>query len=129
MKVKPFKIFKKDREHVIKILKENIDINICGCWLWKGRIVNGYASIRLPGRNGDLWAHRVSYAVFNGPIKKDHVIDHDCRNPSCIRPDHLVQVTHQVNCKKIHERKTRDRQRSIFEIQPEIFTINKQLMI
>jgi HNH endonuclease len=42
-------------------------------------------------------AHRVVYETLVGPIPDGLVIDHLCRNPRCVRPDHMEPVTNQVN--------------------------------
>lgn len=44
--------------------------------------------------------HRVAYEVVKGPIPEGYVIDHLCRFPSCVNPDHLEAVTHQENIKR-----------------------------
>lgn len=67
-----------------------------GCWIW---IANsnkgGYGLVSYKG-NIRL-AHRVSYELHKGPIPEGLVIDHLCRNPFCINPDHLEPVTSKVN--------------------------------
>lgn len=42
-------------------------------------------------------AHRVAYEIVKGPIPKGLQIDHLCRVPACINPNHLEAVTAQVN--------------------------------
>lgn len=42
-------------------------------------------------------AHRVAYTIRHGAIPDGMVIDHLCRNPPCVNPDHLEAVTHKVN--------------------------------
>lgn len=42
-------------------------------------------------------AHRVSHVLYKGPIPNGLVIDHLCRNPSCVNPDHLEAVTQKEN--------------------------------
>lgn len=67
-----------------------------GCWLWTaGKRGGGYGSFYLDGRNRA--AHRVSYEWANGPIPADLVVDHVCRTPACVRPDHLRAVTQRDN--------------------------------
>lgn len=66
------------------------------CWLWtacKNRA--GYGQIRY--RNEKWLAHRLSYVMLVGPIPEGQVIDHLCRVPACVRPDHLEPVTQRVN--------------------------------
>ena len=42
-------------------------------------------------------AHRVSYVHFKGLIPEELELDHLCRNPSCVNPEHLEPVTHREN--------------------------------
>lgn len=75
-----------------------------GCWEWQGyRDRNGYGvfGVLMPTANGRLrrhhGAHRASYALHKGPIPPGLCIDHLCRNPACVNPDHLEPVTHKEN--------------------------------
>lgn len=66
------------------------------CWQWTAATDRkGYARYLHGGRNSV--AHRVSYEHLVGPIPTGMVLDHRCRNRSCVRPDHLQAVTHQLN--------------------------------
>lgn len=66
-----------------------------GCWLWTGSAPNGYGQF---GFNGKISrAHRVSYTLFKGSIPEGLVLDHLCRQPSCVNPDHLEAVTIREN--------------------------------
>jgi len=70
------------------------------CWFWIGsRMTNGYGRIRLR-RHHDKLAHRFSYEWFVGPIPKDLELDHLCRNPACVNPDHLEAVPHSLNIQR-----------------------------
>lgn len=78
-----------------------------GCWLWIGALQNGYGSIKKEGRNYP--AHRLSYEMNKGAIPGGLVIDHLCRVPSCVNPDHLEPVTIGENISRgdnHHRRKT-----------------------
>jgi len=67
-----------------------------GCHVWTGaRKSAGYGQIQIGGKS--MLAHRVSYAMHHGPIPAGLEIDHLCRNPSCINPDHLEAVTQVEN--------------------------------
>lgn len=71
-----------------------------GCWNYTkpfGRNPR-YGGFTPEGSKVDEWlAHRVSYCLFMGSIGRDHQIDHRCRNPRCVRVDHLESVTETVN--------------------------------
>lgn len=69
------------------------------CWTWLGsRNSNGYGF--LGGKRGPRFAHRVSYETFVGPIADGLQIDHLCRNPRCVNPEHLEAVTPQINVRR-----------------------------
>lgn len=66
------------------------------CWLWvAGRSHNGYGSFWADGRSHA--AHRWVYEELHGHLPAEIVLDHLCRTPSCVRPDHLDPVTDRVN--------------------------------
>lgn len=66
------------------------------CWLWTAcKNVNGYGVFGLEGK--PHLAHRVSYEMHVGPISKGLVIDHLCRNRSCVNPEHLEPVDQREN--------------------------------
>ena len=70
------------------------------CWLWIGSQVSG----RSPEPYGQFWldnktqlAHRVSYKLFVGEIPLGKTIDHICRRPLCVNPEHLRPLTVKEN--------------------------------
>lgn len=67
-----------------------------GCWLWLGPVNNrGY------GAHGKVLAHRQAFAYAKGaPVPDGVVLDHLCRTPLCVRPDHLQPVTQQLNVQR-----------------------------
>jgi hypothetical protein len=67
-----------------------------GCWWWNGcKDRSGYGSATHEGMG---WpAHRLTYTLLVGEIPHGLVIDHLCRNPSCVNPDHLEPVSHAIN--------------------------------
>lgn len=66
------------------------------CWLWTGALdTRGYGQIKVAGR---LWmVHRVVYELAVVRLAGDLVVDHLCRVPTCVRPDHLEPVTNREN--------------------------------
>lgn len=70
-----------------------------GCIEWLGsKTPLGYGHFHVDGRA--VYAHRWSYEYHVGPIPDGLVIDHLCRNTSCVNPDHLEPVTHAENVKR-----------------------------
>ena len=70
-----------------------------GCWQWTGtRRPKGYGRFWEGRRHVE--AHRFSYEVLVGPIPEGLQLDHLCKNPGCVRPDHLEPVTLQENLKR-----------------------------
>lgn len=70
-----------------------------GCWLWTGQDNGaGYGMIRHCGQcERRLMVHRVAYELLVGPIPDGLFLDHLCRTPRCVRPDHLEPVTNAQN--------------------------------
>ena len=78
-----------------------------GCWLWLAAQLGGYGVIDVEGRYRR--AHRVSYELHKGKIPDGLVLDHLCRMPLCVNPDHLEPVTIGENISRgdnHHRRKT-----------------------
>lgn len=66
------------------------------CWEWTGaKNPDGYGHFKLEDRFE--YAHRYSYKMLRGPFRQDLQIDHKCRNPGCVRPDHLAPVDGSTN--------------------------------
>jgi hypothetical protein len=74
-----------------------IPIPFSGCWVWNGATGGrwGYGKIRRG--NTSYNAHRLAYVAAKGPIGEGLQIDHLCRVPGCINPDHLEAVTPRQN--------------------------------
>lgn len=70
------------------------------CWNWNGTVnINGYGhlNIKIDNKWTNVLTHRVSFKIFNGYLTEGLVIDHKCRNRLCCNPDHIREVTPQVN--------------------------------
>lgn len=85
-----------EADHLARFMAK-VTVSSDGCWLW-GSTVNsaGYGVFSI-GRFGRIYAHRWSYEHHVAPIPEGLVIDHLCRTPLCVNPDHLEPVTQRVN--------------------------------
>lgn len=69
-----------------------------GCWIWKGSIHRDGYGFLMVNNKPDQRASRVSYELFNGPIKEGMFILHGpCSNKLCVNPSHLRQGTNKEN--------------------------------
>lgn len=74
---------------------------ITGCWIWQRAIAysrKGYG-VSYDGKR-PMDAHRVMYERHKGPIPEGLHIDHLCRNPPCVNPDHLEAVPQAENSRR-----------------------------
>ncbi|UIJ43701.1 HNH endonuclease [Sphingomonas cannabina] len=70
-----------------------------GCWEWTGaRQREGYG--RFGYRGAVRFAHRIALVLFGKTIPDGAVVDHLCRNTSCVNPDHLEPVTNGENVRR-----------------------------
>lgn len=78
----------------------SVMISMDNCWFFAGKLSpQGYGQLRFyeNGKHHYWAAHRVMYENLVGPIPEGLVIDHLCRNPICINPEHLEPVTPREN--------------------------------
>jgi hypothetical protein len=70
-----------------------------GCIEWTGHTRVGYPYMRVHGVV--VGAHRVSWVLHNNKeIPDGYEIDHLCRNPLCVNPEHLDAVTRRENMRR-----------------------------
>jgi HNH endonuclease len=74
-----------------------VEKTLNGCWLWGGsRSAAGYGMFYV-GAGGRTLAHRYAYELVRGGVPHGRELDHLCRNPACVNPEHLEPVTHRTN--------------------------------
>jgi hypothetical protein len=74
------------------------DISPDGCWSWRGSDNGrGYGVIGLPDPRRSAYVHRVMYEIAKGPIVDGYEVAHTCDVRNCVRPTHLVLMTHAGN--------------------------------
>lgn len=66
-----------------------------GCWEWLSQAKCNYGRFTIRGVR--MLAHRYAYEEVFGPIPDQLPLDHLCRNPRCVNPDHLEPVTQKEN--------------------------------
>ena len=68
-----------------------------GCWEWTAaRHKAGYGRVRRADK--EWLAHRYAWFLAHGDVPPKGIdLDHLCRNPPCVRLDHLEAVPHRVN--------------------------------
>ena len=94
-----------DRSHLRKPLSERfwkyVDVSPSHWW-WTGTKTKlGYGMIWDYNLGRSVMAHRASWELAHGEQIPDFlVIDHLCRQPSCVNPDHLEVVTFGINTER-----------------------------
>lgn len=77
----------------------NISMINTQCWLYAGaKDSKGYG--HFWSNNTYYKAYRVMYEAYKGQIPKELELDHLCRVPDCINPEHLEAVTHAENVRR-----------------------------
>lgn len=79
--------------------KVEIPADPTACWRWQAALSDGYGSIGWGG--SVVKAHRLSYALHNGPLDPELEVDHMCRNRACVNPGHLQQVSRRLNVENV----------------------------
>ena len=69
-----------------------------GCWLWTASTNGKYGTFGFGHHT--VYAHRVSYQHYVGPMPEGYTIDHLCKVKLCVNPEHLEAVTYHENLRR-----------------------------
>lgn len=72
--------------------------NPSGCWFWTDNLRR--RATFMPGHFGrrSIYAYRFAFYLKHGRYQKKGMhLDHLCREPRCVNPDHLEEVTGREN--------------------------------
>jgi hypothetical protein len=95
------------------MMKVEIPGPLDGCWLWTAaKTQKGYGVFGATSP-GVTTAHRWIYSRVVGVVPDGWVVDHLCRNHSCVNPDHLEAVTHSENLLRGHAALRAERRRAV----------------
>lgn len=94
----------------IKRLMSRVTKSEDSCWVWNGALVRGYGVISIDGKTE--YVHRVVFAASGKKFDRDLTLDHICRNPRCVNPEHLEPVTRNENARRMNVSQPRDRCRN-----------------
>lgn len=75
-----------------------------GCWVWMSTKRSGYGGFATRSSHYER-AHRVSWALANGPIPPGVFVCHRCDNPLCVNPSHLFLGTTHDNMRDMAQKK------------------------
>jgi hypothetical protein len=91
----------------IKRLMSRVEKSKDSCWVWNGALVRGYGVINI--NNKTEYVHRVVFAAYSKKFNKRLTLDHKCRNPRCVNPDHLEPVSRSENIRRMNMAQPRNK--------------------
>lgn len=82
---------------------DRIERQADGCWLWTGPRIRRYGQWSAAYNKGySRLAHRAIYQIVKGEVPRGKQLDHLCKTPLCVNPDHLEPVTGKENIHRHH---------------------------
>lgn len=87
----------------LELIYAKVTENSGGCWVWGGNTNRqGYGRIFYRGKM--VLLHRLTYVLKNGAIPDGKILRHQCDNPPCCNPQHLLTGTRLDNALDAVER-------------------------
>ena len=83
-----------DHEQVIALIEARTK-RVGNCWIWQGRVRDGYSEVRVGGRAYAV--HRLALESRWGKSLGSQAAHHICAVTTCVNPDHLQPVTAREN--------------------------------
>ena len=87
------------RISTLERLLQKISITENGCWEWQASLARGNYGV-IGHKRRTVYAHRFSYEHYKGRVPDGLQIDHLCKNPKCVNPEHLEAVTPSENTRR-----------------------------
>lgn len=84
-------------------LRDRVDIDRNGCWIWAKRLKSGYPIVKWGKTQAQV--HRLSLEAKHGKPLGTQAAHHICAVPACVNPDHLQPVTHRDNLAEMMQRR------------------------
>ena len=86
----------------VNLFKRKVILSESSCWEYVGaKNSDGYSVQKIRSSkhklNKTILAHRASWLLANRKIVSGFVLDHKCKNRSCVNPLHLQQITASQN--------------------------------
>jgi HNH endonuclease len=76
----------------VRRFEERIIKDENGCWIWQGKVSPwGRAVFKVNAQT--VYVHKWAYEYYRGPVPDGLVLDHLCKTPICVNPDHMEAVT------------------------------------
>lgn len=86
----------KAEKRISELLDRVERVPFSGCWIWMGCLnEDGYGKPRFLGR--EVYAHRIFYQHFNGPLSAEDCVLHVCDVRCCVNPQHLRKGSRSEN--------------------------------
>jgi hypothetical protein len=83
---------------LLERLMLKVEIIPAGCWIYTGGTNGrGYGLMGRSRPRKTVYVHRLMYEWAKGPLPKGCEVAHTCDVRNCVRPSHLVAMTHDGN--------------------------------